>query len=135
MSVIVVTRLRLRDPKYFDDFFAAAVAVTEQAKNSHGNQGADVLADANSVFWTATAWDNRDSMHAFVEKEPHLETMARIDEWCDEATFVDWEQDSAGLPDWQLGFSRIVSDGQVASLSHPTEAHQTRAFPAPVVTA
>jgi len=135
MSVIVVTRLRLRDPKYFDDFFAAAVAVSEQAKNSEGNQGADVLADANSVFWTATAWDNRDSMHAFVEKEPHLETMARIDEWCDEATFVDWEQDSAGPTGLAVGFQPHRSDGQVASLSRPTEAHQTRSFPAPVVTA
>jgi hypothetical protein len=40
MSIIVVTRLRLRDPAFFDEFFAVAVAVTEQAKNSAGNLGA-----------------------------------------------------------------------------------------------
>jgi len=32
MLVIVVTRLRLSDPALFDEFFASAVAVTEQAK-------------------------------------------------------------------------------------------------------
>ena len=44
MPVIVVTRLRLKDPAFFGDFFADAVAVVEQAQNSEGNLGADVLA-------------------------------------------------------------------------------------------
>ena len=34
MPVIVVTRLRLKDPAVFDEFFASAVAVVEQAQNS-----------------------------------------------------------------------------------------------------
>jgi hypothetical protein len=132
MAVIVVTRLRLIDPALFDEFFAAAVAVTEQAQNSDGNLGADVLADANNVFWTRTAWLARGSMEAFVGSEPHLSTMARIDDWCDEATFADWELSDPGLPDWQSGYERLIADGQVASLTHGSDAHKTRAFPAPV---
>jgi hypothetical protein len=132
MPVIVVTRLRLRDPALFDEFFASAVAVTEQAKNSDGNLGADVLADANNVFWTRTVWQARGLMQAFVGSEPHLTTMARIDDWCDEATFADWEESSPGLPDWQTGYNRLIADGQVASLTYASAAHQTRAFPAPV---
>jgi len=58
--------------------------------------------------------------------------MARLDDWCDEATFVDWEQSSPGLPDWQTSHRRLVEDGQVGSLTHPSDAHVTRAFPAPV---
>ena len=131
MPVIVVTRLRLSDPALFDEFFASAVAVTEQAGNSDGNLGADVLADANNVFWTRTAWRARGPMQAFVGSEPHLTTMARLDDWCDEATFTDWEQSSPSLPDWQTGYDRLP-DGQVASLTHASGAHQTRAFPAPV---
>jgi len=49
MPVIVVTRLRLRDPAFLDEFFTAAVAVVEQAKNSDGCLAADVLADASNV--------------------------------------------------------------------------------------
>jgi len=133
MPVIVVTRLRLRDPAFFDEFFTSAVAVVEQATNSAGNLGADVLADANNTYWTRTAWQGRDLMDAFVGSEPHLSTMDRIDDWCDEATFVDWEEADADLPDWQDGYGRLIASGNAASLTHATDAHHTRDFPAPVV--
>src|SRR5579863_8915773 len=99
MAVIVITRLRLRDPALFDEFFASAVAVVEQATSSEGNLGADVLADANNTYWTRTAWRDRGVIGAFVGAQPHLATMGRIDEWCDEATFVDWDQPGDDLPD------------------------------------
>ena len=133
MPVIVVTRLRLRDPAFFDEFFASAVAVVEQAKKSAGNLGADVLADAANTYWTTTAWQTRGGMDAFVGAEPHLRTMAHIDEWCDEATFVDWEQADPELPSWHDGYERLVADGHVASLRHPSAAHGSREFPALVV--
>jgi hypothetical protein len=133
MPVIVITRLRLRDPAFFEEFFASAVAVVEQAQGTEGNLAADVLADANNAYWTRTAWQGRASMDSFVGAEPHLGTMGRIDDWCDEATFVDWEQPGTGPVDWQDGYRRLVADGQVAQLTHGTDAHRTRDFPAPVV--
>jgi hypothetical protein len=133
MPVIVVTRLRLKDPAFFDEFFASAVAVVEQATSAAGNLGADVLAEANNTYWTRTAWQERGSMDAFVGDQPHLHTMSRLGDWCDEATFVDWEQSGADLPDWQDGYRRLVDDGHVATITNPTAAHQTRDFPAPVV--
>lgn len=135
LPVIVVTRLRLRDPALLDDFFTAAVGALEQAKDSAGCLGTDVLADANNVWWTVSAWQDRGPMRAFTGSEPHLSTMARIDDWCDEATFADWEQSGPGLPDWQASYGRIVADGQVASLTNASAANATRAFPAPVVAA
>jgi heme-degrading monooxygenase HmoA len=133
MPVIVVTRLRLKDPAFFDEFFASAVAVVEQAQNSEGNLGADVLAEANNTYWTRTVWQERDQMNAFVGNEPHLHTMSCIDDWCDEATFIEWEQAGANLPDWQDGYGRLVASGQGPSLTNATEAHHTRDFPAPVL--
>jgi heme-degrading monooxygenase HmoA len=58
MPVIVVTRLRLKAPEFFDEFFASAVAVVEQAQNSEGNLGADVLAEANNTYWTRSVWQS-----------------------------------------------------------------------------
>jgi hypothetical protein len=133
MPFIVVTRLRLRDSAFFDEFFASAVAVVEQATNSEGNLGADVLAEANNTFWTRTAWKERGLMDAFVRSEPHVNTMGRLDEWCDEATFVDWEQASAGLPDRQEGYGHLIANGQVASLTNAADAHHARDFPSPIV--
>jgi hypothetical protein len=133
MPVIVVTRLRLKDPALFGEFFASAVAVMEQAQQAAGNLGADVLAEANNTYWTRTAWQEHDLMDAFVGSDPHLRTMSRIDDWCDEATFVEWEQATADLPDWQDGYRRLVASGQGASLTGGTQAHRTRDFPAPVL--
>ena len=73
-------------------------------------------------------------MRTFVGSEPHRSILARLDHYCDEATFVDWEQDSPDLPDWQTNWRHLVADGQAAELSHPSAANQTRAFPAPVET-
>jgi len=134
MPIVVVTRLRLRDPALLDEFFTAAVTVLEQAKNSTGNLDADVLADANNAWWTLTAWQERDSIRAFMGTEPHLSTMARLDDWCDEATFADWEQASEELPNWQTSHHHLVADGQAASLTRPSDAHQARNFPPPVET-
>jgi heme-degrading monooxygenase HmoA len=133
MAVIVVTRLRLRDAKLFDQFFTSAVAVVEQAQGSPGNLGADVLAEANNTYWTRTAWRDQGAMQAFVRTEPHRGTMAHIDEWCDEATFVNWEETGGDLPEWQESYSRLLADGRVAALTTPSDAHHTRDFPAPVV--
>ena len=132
MAVIVVTRLRLRDPALLDEFFTDAVAAIEQAQKSDGNLGADALADANNAWWSVSAWQDRRSMQAFVDRQPHLGIEEHLDRFCDEATFVDWEQASPDLPDWQTSHRHLVADGKVAVLTHPSDANQTRAFPPPV---
>jgi heme-degrading monooxygenase HmoA len=132
VAVIVVTRLRLKDHSYLDDFFAAAVALVEQAKSSRGILGTDALAEANDTWWSCTAWDNYDSMRSFVNTDPHKSTMSRLDDWCSEASFVDWEQVSAQLPDWQESYRRIRADGTSANLTDPTDTNASRNFPPPV---
>ena len=132
MPVIVVTRLRLRNPGLLDEFFTDAVAAIEQAAKSEGNLGANALADADDAWWSVSAWREREPMRAFVRSEPHLNIITRLDHYCDEATFVDWEQDTPRLPDWQTCWQHLVADGKPAELSQPSAANQTRAFPPPV---
>jgi hypothetical protein len=132
MAIMVVTRLRLRDPSLLDEFFTHAAAVLEQAIKSAGNLGADALAEAHDAWWSVTAWQDRARMQAFVAAEPHLSTEALLDRLCDEATFVDWEQADAQLPDWQTSWRHLVADGRSAALTHESGANQSRAFPAPV---
>jgi hypothetical protein len=132
MPVIVVTRLRLRDPALLDEFFTDAVAAIEQAQKAKGNLGADALADASNAWWSVSAWQDRSVMQAFVGSQPHLGISARLDHYCDEATFVDWEQASSDLPDWQTSWQHLTADGKVAELTHSSAANQTRHFPAPV---
>jgi len=132
MPVIVVTRLRLKDPALLDEFFTDAVAAIEQAQKSDGNLGADALADAGNAWWSVSAWTGHRPMQAFVGTQPHQTIQGRLDHYCDEATFVDWEQDRPDLPDWQTSWRHLVADGKAATLTHPSDANQTRAFPPPV---
>jgi heme-degrading monooxygenase HmoA len=129
MPVMVVTRLRLRDPASFDEFFAAAEAVAEQANASKGSLGERALADAHNAYWTITGWEDRPSVEAFVKSEPHLATEARLDEWCDEATFADWEQTDTELPDWKTCYEHLITEGQAAELTHASDANSTLDFP------
>ena len=46
MPVLVVTRLRLRDPALLTEYFTAGAAMLRQAKKADGNLGADVLGDS-----------------------------------------------------------------------------------------
>jgi len=133
MSVlIVITRLRISDPRYRRKFLKAAGAVIRQAKKAPGNLGTGVFPDANDVYWTRTAWTDRAAMSAFMSAEPHRSTMADTDEWCDEATVVDWEQDHTQFPDWQTAFDLLVEQGRVIPLAQPSPNHETRAFNPPV---
>jgi quinol monooxygenase YgiN len=132
MPVIVVTRLRLKDPSLLNDFFTSAVALLEQAQQSDGNLGSDVLADAHDTWWTCTAWRDRSVMRTYVHTDPHHSAMARLADWCDEATFVDWDQSTADLPDWQASYHRIIASGQAAKLTDPSPVNETREFPPPV---
>jgi hypothetical protein len=58
--------------------------------------------------------------------------MVRIDSWCDEATFVDWDQSGPGVPSWQEGYDRLTREGQVTALTKGTAAHHSRQFPRPI---
>src|SRR5579859_7276544 len=79
LPVIVVTRLRLKDPALLDEFFTDAVAAIEQAQKSAGNLGADALADADNAWWSVSAWQERQPMRAYVRSEPHLTITTRLD--------------------------------------------------------
>jgi hypothetical protein len=132
MPVIVITRLRLKDPALQDEFFTDAVAAIEHAQKAEGNLGTDALADADNAWWTVTAWREPRLMHTYVRGDPHRGIMAHLDHFCDEATFVDWEQDHPDLPDWQTSWRHLVADGTAGRLTSPSAAHQSRDFPAPV---
>jgi quinol monooxygenase YgiN len=132
MPIIVVARLRLKDPSLLDEFFTHAAAVIELAQTFEGNLGVDALAEAHDVWWDVTAWEDRANIEKFMNTEPHLSTIKLVDHLCSEASFVDWEQDSADLPDWQTSWRRLVADGRSATLTNGSGANETRAFPAPV---
>jgi len=127
--LIVVTRLRLSDPRHRRKFLKAAASAIKQSTNAPGNLGTEVFPQGDDVYWTQTAWSDRESMQAFVAADPHLGMMGNLDEWCDEASFVEWEQSTPQVSDWSVAYDRLVRDGRSAGLSRPSPNHEARTFP------
>jgi hypothetical protein len=131
MAFISVTRLRVRSAWYLPGFFWHAIQSQSQAKKAKGNLGVGVLNDANLVFWTRSAWTDKAAMRAFMLSGPHRKAMPALLDICNEASLVDWTQDSATLPDWKEAHRRLVAEGRRSKVRNPTPAHDAFEIPAP----
>lgn len=120
MALISVTRLRLRSPLYLPLFFWHAISSLSQAKRAPGNLKTTTRRQANHVFWTLTAWNDEESMRAYMTSGAHRQAMPKLAQWCDEASTVHWQQDSPELPTWQDAEHRLVQNGRLTKLPHPS---------------
>ena len=101
MALISVTRLRVRAPGYLPGFIWYAVLSARQAKRAPGCLASRLLREANTTFWTNTAWQDEAAMRAFMLAGSHRRAMPKLLDWCDEASVVHWHQEDPALPDWQ----------------------------------
>jgi hypothetical protein len=124
VALISVTRLRIRSVWYMPGFLWLALRSAHQAKRAPGNLGTSTLQDARRTFWTKTAWHNEASMRAFMLAGSHKQAMSKLANWCDEASVVQWTQDSAELPDWSEAHRRMQSAGRRSRVLHPSPAHE-----------
>ena len=65
-------------------------------------------------------------MRAYMSSGAHKPAMRKLVGWCDEASVVHWEQESAELPSWTEVHRRMQADGRASHVAHPSVAH--RAF-------
>jgi heme-degrading monooxygenase HmoA len=66
MSLIGVTRLRVRSVRFLPSFAMHFLRTRRQVREAPGFQGGSLLADRRLAFWTMTAWDSRDSMRLYM---------------------------------------------------------------------
>jgi hypothetical protein len=90
-----------------------------------------LLREANNTYWTLTAWQDEAAMRAFMMATPHRHAMGKLAEWCDEASVVHWNQETADLPNWQEAHRRIAAEGRPSRVRHPSAAHQAFQIPPP----
>jgi hypothetical protein len=126
MTFISVTRLHLRSPLYLPAFLWNTFLSTWQVINTPGFKGGKLLADANQTYWTMTAWDEQAAMKIYRNRGTHRSVMPKIQDWCDEASFVHWQQEDSNLPDWIEVYNRMMQEGFSTKLSKPSSAHLER---------
>jgi hypothetical protein len=63
-------------------------------------------------------------MRAFRKGEPHLIAMRKLMHWCDEASFVHWEQDGHDVPEPDETFRRLAERGTLSKVANPSPRQQ-----------
>ncbi len=87
--------------------------------------------DAHWVFWTLTVWENERDMKAYRGSKAHAKAMPRLAVWCDEGAYAHWIQEGEALASWPEAHAKLVRDGKLSRVSHPSPDHEKRVFPSP----
>jgi hypothetical protein len=133
MTLVSVTRLRIRSPLYLPLFLWHVYRSTRQLTRTKGFLSGRLLNEAEGAFWTVTVWEEAAAMQYYRNADAHRRAMPRIFDWCDEGSVVHWRQEESDLPDWQTLYHRMVSEGRPTRLPKPSPAHTAGKIPPPKV--
>lgn len=123
MIFVSVTRLRLRSLRFLPAFALRAVGSTRQIRRSPGFIDGRFATEGVSAFWTITAWREDAAMLHYRNSGEHGRAMSRLIEWCDEASLVHWLQEDAVLPTPVEAVARMVEEGRLSKVRHPSARH------------
>jgi hypothetical protein len=129
--IVSVTRLRVRSVFYLPAFLWTTVHSQRQAVQTPGFLGGRLLADVKRTYWTLTGWEDERAMKSFRGSGAHSKVMPRLAEWCDEAAYTHWDAPNGPIPDWPEAYERLVKEGRLSRVAHPSADHETRRFPSP----
>jgi hypothetical protein len=100
-----------------------------QVVRAAGLSGGKLLIDRQLTFWTLTVWQDERAMKAFRGSAAHAKVMPRLAEWCDEAAYAHWALDGDSVPDWQEAYERLVAEGKLSRVAHPSRSTARGSFP------
>jgi len=121
--IVAVTRLHVRRWRFLPTFAVDVWRIRRQAQLSAGFLGGTLAGEPPFGFWTFTVWTDERAMRAFRGAAPHVKTMPRLLHWCDEASYVHWQQDDASVPTPAVAFERLRDSGKLSKVRHPSAAH------------
>jgi hypothetical protein len=125
---VSLTRARIRRPWFALGFAWYAMRAFRQAQAAAGFQAGAVLRDRRLTFWTLTAWDDMESMRAYMLSGAHQKAMPRFAGWCDEASVAHWEEVGPALPTWPEAERRMRAQGRASKIRHPGPNHADLTF-------
>jgi hypothetical protein len=130
MVFVSVTRLHLRSLRYFPLFAWYALTITRQVQRAPGFLDGQLATEKLHGFWTITAWTDEAAMRAYRDTGAHRRAMPKLLHWCDEASVLHWQQDGPDLPEIPEAVRRMVAEGRLSKVMHPSPAHAAKQIPA-----
>jgi Antibiotic biosynthesis monooxygenase len=129
--LVSVTRLRVRSLWFLPAFLRQTFRSNRQVANANGFRGGRLLVDRRRTFWTLTAWDDERAMKSFRGSGAHAQVMPRLFHWCDEAAYTHWPAKDDEIAEWPEAYERLVREGRLSRVEHPSADHAQRKFPEP----
>ena len=124
MFIVSVTRLKVRSIWYIVPFLVATTASRRQVRRAPGFVAGRLGVERSLAFWTITVWSSEEAMRAFRNTGVHRRAMPHLLKWCNEASYVHWEQDDATLPSIEVAHERLRTSGRLSKVNHPTAAQR-----------
>ncbi len=131
MYFVSVTRLRIRHLRFLPIFSWHNWFTIRQTARTPGFIGGKLLAENRNTYWTMTLWEKPAAMRLLRDQGAHKRVMPRINDWCDEAAAVHWEQASPTLPTFAAAHGHMVTAGHFTRLKNPAAAHVNQHIPVP----
>ena len=120
MPIVAVTRLHVASLWSCPPFLYYAFVSARQARRSPGFVTGWLSNDSERSNWTATVWQSADAMRAFRNSGVHLKAMPKLLRWCDEASYVHWEQPDEAAPTPEIAYERLQGGGKLSKVNAPS---------------
>ena len=120
MPIVSLTRLHVISRWSMPAFLYYAYVSGRQARRTPGFLTGWLGNDDEWGFWTSTVWDSLDAMRTFRNSGVHLKAMPKLLRWCDEASFVHWEQAEAAAPGMAAAYDRLSREGKLSKVRTPS---------------
>lgn len=134
MTIISASRIRLRSLRYLPSLLWLTLLTLWQAKRAPGNIHVQLFYDGHLTFWTLSAWENEATMRSYAITGAHRLTRPKLQKWCDEASIVQWKQETTELPNLKELQRRMAAEGKFADyLNHPSIANISKQITEPKV--
>jgi quinol monooxygenase YgiN len=118
----MASRFEVRSALDVPRFFLKALSAWRQVRSAPGCLGASLVAQPlRRVFYTLSAWQDRDALYAFAAAQPHRGIMASLRPTMRRATFTFWDVPAGQLPlTWDDARQRLAEQARAdaASASH-----------------
>ncbi|KQV20062.1 MULTISPECIES: hypothetical protein [unclassified Kitasatospora] len=98
-ALIMASRFEVRSLKDVPRFFLNSLAAWRQVRHAPGAFGASLIArPLQRTFLTLSAWDNRASLAAYRDTDPHSRIVTAMRPTMKQSTFVFWTTSADSLP-------------------------------------
>jgi len=115
----MASRFEVRSARNVPRFFLRSLAAWRQVRSAPGCLGASLIAQpVRRVFYTLSAWENRDALYAFARTQPHRGIMTSLRPTTRGSTFTFWPVPAEQLPlTWDEAKRRLAEQAQAEGAS------------------